>query len=1677
MSIGNLVVTLTLQDGQYQASMRNAGQAAQNLSGSFGGLNGQLSSTQKGMSNLIPHLRDVALITASLHSIVAGFKDTFGALAGSFIKANSDIEKTTVLLTGLSKSLDTKGKAADAAKDMEYLFTLAKGAPFSIKELSNAFVKMRTVGLDDVEGKVKSLSDAIANFGGDDQALHRSTIAIQQMASKGVISMEELRQQLGESVPNAMQMMADGMGLTMQTFLKEVSSGRVKALPAVNGMLSEMELSMAGSSERMMNTWSGMTSQFATNWMMLQKDIGDNGSFDTLKQMLKDLNGYLKSDDAVKFGQTLGDAVGTGVSAIQSLVKAFSDNKSAISNAANALFDYWLIIKSIGPLQALVSGLTGAFGAQGTMLKSLTALTLTWRNALYTTATVSTINWTAANGAMWSLAPTITRVTTLTRGWTLVNGVLSATFATITGPIGMLAIAVGVLAYNYVDWGNKATENIDKAIAKHRELEVLSKNGKNIGSRLESGSFKTYEDLARARVELEDKKKKQLEMEKTANRASSTWVIDNAIGGEKVGNGVADEAKKRAENLAKEIKIVNADIARSSRGLFDSTAKAQIESAQKAVNESMALRTTEYNLQKDLLNKQVENAIAAGMKITDADKLKSSMMLDLNQKELKGQEQDLVKMLDEQKAIINEYKSQFGNINTFEVDQERIKGWQNSQAAIMVSMAKMRVEMDATNDAAKKADIGKALAGKEAELKKAADSIKALTAQMKSLKETGALGGENIIRGFTEAAAQIDIITEKLGKVRKEKEAIENGGSLIGAAALDGTDSKAMSKETTRAENVRKKLMGSLTDLAGSGNSKLAEILSSYGEEDSPELKKWLNVSSKSSDPRLAAISNAGKELSAFDIGNAKNVDDLRLYNEKVIDLTETIKKYEKAQKDAAEIEARLAKGRQDIGAYKKQYEDAKAGKKTSVEGIYSESTLKLEAEIAEKKKNAAAYELTGLEKALAIVQKIESRTKDSLARNTGKYAISTTDTGKHAIGKMQVMPSTLKDPGMPGMRGMDIGDLNDRSSVADLRKFALSHVEELKKFGEDYYKALVRLYKGDYEKAAAAYNTGAKHVNQAVAMQKKHGGDWASYLPYDETKKYMSDFRSGMKKPGADFSDDEKNLDMSRQADILSNQTSELKKKIAEQEALNRQEERRTKELTKVMVEAHISANKQIADAEAAQTMDGKKIFQNQQNDLVNAYRERVFKILPELDKEYGEEQKSYLKRIESAKTFEEKRALIEKEAMEHAESLRKAEEIKSLNETAKKMIDLKNSSIISSIQNSAGTSFGKDMQVAMEQYRQEMAQHDRTPFAGEKAEQADALLINEKMIQSLAQVKAAHKDAFTAMINDEVDFKQVAGQAATDFTNGMTDAIASLVVNGSKNFKQLTANVLNGISQMLIKMALLKAVQAGVGLLGGFADGGVAGGGSTGSSSSGAAAFANGGTTFDIAKYATRYADGGGTKLASKQTMLSGGVKSSPHVALFAEAGVPEAFIPMHDRKSIPISVIKDENGNISAKALLPGGRSIPATVKQSNFADGGTTMGDIASSMTSGASSTKFINDDLSASISKGVEASMIKAFSQVNFSKQLSKQGLTADKADSSAQSVGHGGVSITINVDGSGNATGGSQASGQSDQSKSSQNNSQAAMWNSLASNIKSLVVQTIAEQKRQGGQLWQLSAA
>ena len=253
--------------------------------------------------SLLGRLRDITIVGAGAAAVFQGLMGSSNGLIGSIVRMNSEMERLRYQLAGMSTAANPMKEAAD---QVGYLQEQAKSAPFSLSQITASFVKLKVAGLDPMQGSLRSLMDGIAAFGGNDEAFHRITLGITQMAGKGVIQMEELRQQLGESMPAAMSLMARSMGVSIAELTKAIASGRVEAKSALTKWFEQVDLSFGGSADQMMKTFSGQMARMKTAFTQ-RVTTGEMGeAFESLKTMMGDVVEVLESPAAAEFFDKLG---------------------------------------------------------------------------------------------------------------------------------------------------------------------------------------------------------------------------------------------------------------------------------------------------------------------------------------------------------------------------------------------------------------------------------------------------------------------------------------------------------------------------------------------------------------------------------------------------------------------------------------------------------------------------------------------------------------------------------------------------------------------------------------------------------------------------------------------------------------------------------------------------------------------------------------------------------------------------------------------------------------------------------------------------------------------------------------------------------------------------------------------------------------------------------------------------------------------------------------------------------------------------------------------------------------------------------------------------------------------------------------------------------------------------
>ena len=354
---GEIKVVMTLDNGQFTIATQRAGQTIKELRRSLDQTAVSTQRLEKHFTGIGGQFRSIIQTASMLRYAFHDVHDVFMALPGSILKTSGEFERMTKLLSGMSKQSTQAARDAEALSNVNFVFNLAQNAPFEVKALTDAFVKFKSAGLDPTNGSLKAVVDSVAKFGGSSETLHRASIAIQQMAGKGVISMEELRQQLGEAVPNAIEMMAQGSGMSLQKFTKLVSTGAVEAKTSLNNMFAVMNFQNGGAAKDMMDTWSGMLSLLKTKFELFKKEAGDAKFFQAAKDELADIIALFDNKAARSFALDLGEALTSLVRGFRTVIEVTTEWWGVIRRVGEAFLLFYAADKAQNMVAPIILGI------------------------------------------------------------------------------------------------------------------------------------------------------------------------------------------------------------------------------------------------------------------------------------------------------------------------------------------------------------------------------------------------------------------------------------------------------------------------------------------------------------------------------------------------------------------------------------------------------------------------------------------------------------------------------------------------------------------------------------------------------------------------------------------------------------------------------------------------------------------------------------------------------------------------------------------------------------------------------------------------------------------------------------------------------------------------------------------------------------------------------------------------------------------------------------------------------------------------------------------------------------------------------------------------------------------------------------------------------------------------
>lgn len=294
------------------------------------------------------------------------FSIVFNAVTDAYNQAIGGMQQ------GIKDLIDTASQFEVLNKQLEFAFNGMQGAGDAIEFVRDAANKMGLDVLSTAQAYAKlaastkgtrlegeatqtmflGVASAAATMGLSADQVNGTMLALSQIASKGVVSMEELRQQLGERIPAVMKISADAMGLTTGELMKLIETGNVTAEEFLKPFGEEMLRVFGPTAASNLDTINGKMALLKNEIRDLRKDIVDAGAgegfklvFDALTDGIKNMRDNLaqvdpKNVDMVKL-------------AFEQLWSIASEIIASLGTSLSGLMD---ILNAVGSLVGAVGG-------------------------------------------------------------------------------------------------------------------------------------------------------------------------------------------------------------------------------------------------------------------------------------------------------------------------------------------------------------------------------------------------------------------------------------------------------------------------------------------------------------------------------------------------------------------------------------------------------------------------------------------------------------------------------------------------------------------------------------------------------------------------------------------------------------------------------------------------------------------------------------------------------------------------------------------------------------------------------------------------------------------------------------------------------------------------------------------------------------------------------------------------------------------------------------------------------------------------------------------------------------------------------------------------------------------------------------------------------------------------
>ena len=407
-----------------QAELDNTARKASSVGKGSGG----------GFASLTGQVKNLTGAFAGLGAIIGGI--SFAAIANGTVTAITKFETLSTVLTTIT------GSASNAATAMANLQAVAKATPFSVQQLGESFIKLKSAGIEPTN-KLLTLFSDVASVTTDKVGALQAITDLYARTTAGGLGLEELNRLADRGIP-VFDMLSKRLGVN-RLQLSELGKSAEGAKIIIQSLEQSFSTAFGGSSAAQLNTLGGQFETLKKNLNDLALTVGNGGVADGLKELVKSLNEVITTSGSG--AQTVGQVLGSTLKGLASTIKFLNDNLALTGTIIASLF---FKFSGLAPAAAALGTAVSTAGASlatfttgiGRVLASFGALTvgLTRGRAIWVvlTETLSVLGTILAGLFTGSLGAASLGVKALSKAVLALLGPVGAAIAAITTAITVI---------------------------------------------------------------------------------------------------------------------------------------------------------------------------------------------------------------------------------------------------------------------------------------------------------------------------------------------------------------------------------------------------------------------------------------------------------------------------------------------------------------------------------------------------------------------------------------------------------------------------------------------------------------------------------------------------------------------------------------------------------------------------------------------------------------------------------------------------------------------------------------------------------------------------------------------------------------------------------------------------------------------------------------------------------------------------------------------------------------------------------------------------------------------------------------------------------------------------------------------------------------------------------------